>query len=324
VELDGYVARMRGACAIRRMPIQLLAVGCLAGCGASMTAGTVPWADRPLPTYRRPPAKLVAYPTSAPACRSSQLRVTQGHGGAAGPEAVFALTFTNTSRSTCLLRGYPRISAVGQSGVRAALHPLEGSSPIGVTPSDITHGGHVYVYLATVTACNGGAPIADYRSLIITLPHGGVLTPAPSVEVGIACSLLEMTAFGVPQRYAATPTAAGTFATAIARIVSPPSARAGEILRFTVSLSNPAAKREIALRPCPAYTEGIYASGTADDRSWRLNCASLGHIPAGGHVRFAMELAIPTDARAGPAKLSWEGDTPNGPYAGTVIEITGG
>jgi hypothetical protein len=67
----------------------------------------------------------------------------------------------------------------------------------------------------------------------------------------------------------------------------------GEILRFTVRLSNPT-DHDIRLDPCPTYR--ITIDGGADQTTYgRLPCEKRSHISGGTHVDFRMQAAFPPD-----------------------------
>jgi hypothetical protein len=129
-----------------------------------------------------------------------------------------------------------------------------------------------------------------------------------------------LSGFGLPARYTPLAPAPGTPATATVRVDLPASVRAGTILHYTITLSNPT-KTTIMLRPCPGYSEGLYASGLIVRRSLELNCDNVHTIGADQHVRYAMELTVPSRAAAGIAKFSWSLNDPNGPFAGRIIRI---
>jgi hypothetical protein len=75
---------------------------------------------------------------------------------------------------------------------------------------------------------------------------------------------------------------------------APAEVRAGETLRYTVTLTNPT-PRDIPLSECPNYREMILFSPREAKGLFQLNCASLhGSIGAGTSVRFAMVLSVPT------------------------------
>ena len=93
--------------------VALSVTGCSSGHDARVP---VPWVNRPLPRYEVPAPQVIPYPTSAPPCHASELRISQGRGGAAAGTLYERLVLTNIGGRTCLLRGYPTISALGPDG----------------------------------------------------------------------------------------------------------------------------------------------------------------------------------------------------------------
>jgi len=281
----------------------------------------VPWVDRPLPRYETPAPKVIPYPDSAPPCHASELRASQGKGGAAAGTLYERLVFTNIGRRVCLLRGYPTISALGPDGNRRTLHPRrEGFTFFYLVPTNLPPGGHSFVALATGDGCDNGRRMPTvYRQLWVTVEPAQTVRAGKGARITDVCGLY-LGSFGLPARFTPLPAAPGTPATATVRVHLPASGRARTVLRYTVTLSNPT-KTTIALRLCPGYSEGIYAQGLVVRRSLALNCDSVHAIGAHQHVRYAMELTVPRGARAGVTKLSWSLNDPNGPYGGGIIRI---
>jgi hypothetical protein len=307
-------------------PLLLLLIGLAAcsGCRSTSTGGVVPWLNRPLPLYVLPEPVLIPYPTAAPPCHAGQLRVSQGRGGVGAGNHLDELVFTNIGARACLLRGYPTISAETASGSRRTLRPQRGGTYFGrLVPSDLPPGGHVFLDVATSAGCDAGRkPTIHYRHLVVTLP-GGESVRANQVTIHEDCGL-SMSAFGLPERYPPTRGAApGSAGTLRARVHLPDDFRAGNVLRYTVTLSNPT-ETKVTLDPCPGYSEGLYASGLVVHHSFALNCRSVHAIPPHGHVEYAMQLSVPRQAKPGNVKFSWNLDTPTGPLAGEAVEVTAG
>jgi len=86
----------------------------------------------------------------------------------------------------------------------------------------------------------------------------------------------------------------------VATIAAPAQVRAGERLRYTVSLRNITAEPVTFGSVCPSYVE----SGLAKE-IYALNCHPVGAIPAGGTVVFAMELAVLATASPGVDIFVW-------------------
>ena len=303
----------------RALLVSVLGLMALSGCASSGSPhadGAVPWVNRPLPLYRPPAAKLIRYPTTAPACRAAQLRVVQGRFGGAAGNDVEPMLFTNIGSRTCLLRGYPTVTAETAAGGRVTLHPRRGTFFGPMTPADLLPGRHIFLYFATATGCEGGSkPGLHYHNLAFTLPQGGVLSGG-RVSILRQCGL-DMSAFGRPQQYVdpkARPGTAGTLtATASLTAIKPGTKE----LDYVVTLFNPTA-RTVRLVPCPGYTQNLYSPGVAVlHRSFRLNCDSVRAIRPHGHVRYAMRLTLPAPPRSGGVvKFVWALDTPNGPFVG--------
>jgi hypothetical protein len=317
----GYAATIASRAFRHHLPLAILPVlACLSGCGsAAPHGGPIAWLNRPLALYVAPPPALIPYPTSAPPCRAAQLRVSQGRGGVGLGNELDKLVFTNLGPGPCLLRGYPTISATTADGARQQLHPRRGGTYFGqLSAADLPVGGHVLLFLATADGvCAGGV---RYHDLAFTLPQGGgILTAGSSVSVTDDC-FLNMSDFGLRQRYS-QPGPAGAVGTLTARAAVPASARAGSTLDFIVTLTNPTAEA-VALRPCPGYTMGFYNPRKSVHQSYALNCAAAPAIAAHGHERYEMRLHIPGQAAPGPAKFYWSVDNPQlSPAADRIIEI---
>jgi hypothetical protein len=228
--------------------------------------------------------------------------------------------FTNLGATPCLLRGYPRISAVTPTGVRRVLRPRRGGTYFGrLVPADLPPVGHSFLDFATSTGCAGGAKArVTYRRLVFGLPHGGTLR-AGRVSIAEVCGL-SMSEFGLPERYSQPAPAAGTVATAEARAEVPAAVRAGNVLHYIVTLANPT-NTTITLDPCPGYSEGLYTAGLVVRRSFALNCDSVHAIRAHEHVRYAMRLTVPKETAPGTGKLGWSLNTPSGPSVGRALIV---
>ena len=305
----------------KRAGAVLLGVAALAGCSSGHShRGTVPWANRPLPRYTAPQPGLISYSTTAPACRAAQLRVSWERNGVAAGSLGERFAFENTGSKPCLLHGYPRTSAVAPDGRHVVLQPRLGGGLGGqLSSADLAPGGHVFLDFATSDCgCTCLRPNPTrYRRLVFHLPEGG------SVQGGrftlTKDCFLEMSRFGLPERYAEPHAKPGTAGTLHVRTHAPRTAKAGTVLHYSVELVN-STNRTVELSPCPGYTESMYTRAAHTSRSLRLNCDSVHSIAPHGRVRYAMELAIPRRA-SGAAKLGWSLDTPTGPLAGGVSVV---
>jgi Protein of unknown function (DUF4232) len=296
--------------------------------GASIDGAAVTWVNRPAPRYTSPPPAPVPYATIGPACRVDQLHATGAVVGAATGNLDERFTFTNVSRSTCLLRGFPSITALAPDGRRVPLHPVR--SPHGTffgspAPAAIPPGRHVYLDLATEdVTCSLDHPFV-YSDLAFRLPDGSRLNT--HTRLTRFCGGWQMSRFGLPPRTTATvPPRPGSLDTIHVALSLPSSARDGTTLRYLITLTNPT-DTAVRLNPCPSYTEAIYAPGAPSDGSralaFFLNCDTVHRIDPGGRVRFRMRLRLPALPPV-QAKFSWHLNTPGEPGSGAVLAIKRG
>jgi len=264
---------------------------------------------------------LVRYPTDAPPCRASVLSVRQGRGGVGLGNELEELIFTNTGTRPCLLRGYPAIEGRIGGSSPVALHPMRNGTYFGeLVPANVPPHGHVLLDFATSHGCDNGARRATvYRNLIFTLPGGGRVSGGRAA-LSVTCGL-SMTTFGLRPRYRNTPAAPGSVGTLQATIRLPRSVRAGSVLDYTVTLANPTEKTVTFPASCPGYTQGLYTSGAQLHRSYRLDCAPARGLAPHARATFAMELPVPESTSDSAAKIGWNLDTPNGPFAGGTIRV---
>lgn len=329
--MNGYRRQLRHRCRIAVAAIlgaTLLLE--LTACGSSNRSQpdlrrVVAWVNRPLPDYHAPDAKPVRYPTAAPPCRAHDVRVGQGRTGVGLGNRLEEFIFTNAGDLPCILRGYPAVSGQSTTGRRSSVSVRHGGTYFGrLLPAAMAPGGHVYLDYGTANGCGpkGTNLGVTYRHLVFRLPNGGLVRAPTTVSLNVDCGI-DMTEFGLPERYA-QPRAAppGSPGTLQARLVVAREARAGSALRYTVILRNPTSKT-VSLKPCPGYIEGVYeVSGANLHRSFVLNCDAVQRVPPGAHVRYEMRIMLPSARRGGVAKLGWNLNTPNGPFAGATIQIS--
>jgi hypothetical protein len=241
------------------------------GCGSAPTGGgsnaVVPWVNRPLPLYVAPQVRLLRYATVAPSCRASQLRVRRGRSGVATGNALEELVFTNVSSGACLLRGYPAISGVGEDGGRVPLRPGRGTFFGRLVPSDLPPGGHVFLDFGTSgcgCTCERSSPVR-HRDLVFTLPRSGGSLSGGAISLVEDC-FLDMSAFGLPERFSQPRTRPGTPGTPRVHMRLPAALRAGTAFRYVVTLRNPTGEA-VSLARCPGYTESLYTARSPAGRS---------------------------------------------------------
>src|SRR5450631_143505 len=127
------------------LPLVLLTAACSGSSSPSAAASTT----APVTVAVTPTAAAVATATptvsratspaaSAPTCRTAQLSLRLGKGGAAAGTAYQPIVFTNHGSSTCALRGYPGVAFVastgGQVGSAAKHNPQQPVTTVLVAP----------------------------------------------------------------------------------------------------------------------------------------------------------------------------------------------
>ena len=206
----------------------------------------------------------------------------------------------------------------------------------GHVPTDLAPGTSATLGLATGDACpalNGpgmkaAAHAHTVTSLELVIP-GGAATPVVVGNLGpldTACGLLEshLGARIPPQGNPPAP-ALGTIGSLHARVRLAARARPGKTLSYEVTLTDPG-RLPVTLRPCPGYTEWVAGKTTAwrwraTKYAYALNCAPVGHIPAGGSATFAMRMHVPGNLTPGLGKLSWGLIGYWSVSAGTAVQI---
>jgi hypothetical protein len=244
--------------------------------------------------------------------------VTQGRGGGAGGTWYQRVVFTNVGSTTCVLRGRPAVTAVWPDGVRRTLRSgfrADGGVDA-LAPADIAPGRHALLDFASTDQCY---PAVHLRRPVFTLPGGGSVSAGDRFALLRFCDL-RWSNLGLPKHYVAPHVRPGTSGSLEVTLQQRGTIRAGTTLRYVVTLRN-STRGRVVLAPCPGYTEGLYADALVVQRSFDLNCGGTRSISAGGHARFEMRLAVPTQARPGLAKLAWSLDTATGPSAGTEVTI---
>lgn len=318
---------------MRDFGLLLLAVLLLVACGPAATkvsehssaaaVEVVPWSNVSAPNAARPYTLQGVAP-----CRAVDLSISvhapPGYVGQ-GPykTSMWAVTMRNQAASPCFVGSSFDVAFTGPNG------------PLRLTQERL--GGHV-IYLAR----QGGGPIdSPYWSQAIgeidtnpcpipvvttmtispgpslgrvTIDPGpaggwGPLCPGTNVqylaELRPDCSLRQKSCIG----YAASTETSMT---------TPTSVKPGQLVRFTISITNrpserfgltepPSPTAPVTFTACPSYheeLEGIF--GTF--HTYRLNCARGQPIAPLASETFEMYIRVPPDAHPGPSVLAWELD----------------
>ncbi len=293
-------------------------------------SSVIPWVGATAAAPRATPTTTTTTLPTGPACDTSTLRAVAKPGGAGLGHGLEIVVVTNVGGATCWVGGYPSLVGVKPSGARKPFAAIHGTYFGNRVPTTLVPGSAAELYLGTESACTAlnspGAQAAakanTYTGLIIALPEGRGTLSVGNVSLDTACGLSE-SEIGAPSPAPTSPSPApGSPASLTARSRIPAEVHVGSVLRYTVTLTNPAAT-PVSLTPCPVYSESLIGSKAALRRSYHLNCAVVSRIDPTTSVTFAMELAVPRSFPPGVAKMSWVLDTGAGPYAGRVVQIVG-
>ncbi len=266
--------------------------------------GAVPWIDAPAQPYRPPTVSPPAPPaTDARPCTADDVAASFAGRDGAGGHLIIDVRFRNTSQSTCVLNGYPHVTATEPglpdvTGTNGSFFPSAGTA-------NMTPGQDTFLGLETDTYCTarpgGGGGGPPYHHIDIVLPGGGTVSLDRHADgFDVTCGL-HLTKFFVPQPE--QPQAHDPLSDLQASLETPPSVSAGSTLIYVADLSNPT-DQPISLDPCPGYIEAASAP-TPVKEIYALNCAPVGAIAATRTIRFEMRMHIPANTPAGPLTIHW-------------------
>jgi hypothetical protein len=289
---------------------------------AAPSGPIVSWVDRPAPAFVGPTPK--PYPTDARPCAPKDLKVSAGQVGAGLGNINLPVTFVNSSGSTCVLKGEPTIGGLKADGILVPLAITSGSyfgdpGP----PANTATGEAAAVNISGADACPAalGGKHQVYPKLRIGLPGGGAVDTAAQ-DFDTACGV-SVSQFGVPAD--AEPAVDLPLSPLTAQISAPPTAVAGQILMYTVTLTN-SRSTDVSLSPCPAYDEFV---GSGSNNTWvgtvlhyYLNCDASSTFAAGTSVSYAMRLTLPANQPEGMAKFGWDFQGGGGPWANAPLTVT--
>jgi hypothetical protein len=287
-------------------------------------SGTIPWIDTAAPPFQTPtpsPAPLPA--TDARPCRADDVTVNFGGVDGAGGHLITYVRFRNVSQTTCVLKGYPDVTASGPG-----LPDVAGTNgsffqgPWAVT-ANMAAGQQTFLGLETDTYCDarpgGGGDNPAYHHVTISLPGGGGLVSLDRQPAGfdLTCGL-HLTRYYVPQPEPPQPP--DPLAQLTLSIETPTSVNAGDTLTYVAALTNPT-DRPINLIPCPGYIQSARSPTPVKDL-YALNCVPVAAIAAYDTVRFEMRMQIPADTPAGSLTIFWNLIGPSRPGSSAALTVT--
>jgi Protein of unknown function (DUF4232) len=283
-------------------------------------AGAIPWIHAPTePPLPPPPPPPRPRPTDAPPCRAGDVAASFDGSNGAGGHAIVYVTFRNITASTCVLKGYPQVTA-SQPGL-PDLTGTDGSFFQSDGTANMAPGQNTLLGLETDTYCparpGGGGGQPRYHHLAIVPPGGGTVSLDRADGFDTTCGL-HLTKFFVPQPEQPQPPTPTSRLTST--LDTPSTVAAGATLIYVVALTNPTATA-VTLSPCPPYLQAAPSIPVKDIEA--LHCRPVGAITAHGTVRFEMHMQIPADTTVGELKIIWQLVGPEAsPEASALIDVT--
>ena len=233
-----------------------------------------------------------------------------------------AVRTTNIGAASCTLDGPPanielRGAGLLSIGFRAVNAPAPGTESFTAPgPALLEPGTQAYAWLFWDNWCGTTGYTVDMH---VTLPDGGGVLNLAIGDAYPRCNAPN-TGSGVSAwRFALAqpPPPNQTVVTGQVTIAAPSTATPGQVLTFTVTLTNMGATAA-PLDPCPTYSETLIVHGAALKppayQDYLLNCPVLGpSIAPGASVLLEMRYPIPSDVSPGPVELRW-GMDPGSPF----------
>ncbi|MFL6238113.1 MAG: DUF4232 domain-containing protein [Actinomycetes bacterium] len=288
--------------------------------------GTIPWAPLPPPPAYLPDNQRAVPlpPANAPACRSDQVSVKPAGGdGATGHDFTY-FAFRNTSRSTCLLSGFPRVIAhqAGQRDVVATHARLFGSKTANLAP-----GKSAMLTIETTSpgvCMDGGSSSPSSR----VYDHSWVVLPGGAKSLGggwdLTCGEFDVSTFYVNEQFVNVPI---PLAGLQAKLDVPARVQAASTLTYVADLTNSTNHTITLPRNCLAYMQTLSPEpaatptppATLDKRKppwaapppvalvkepYGLNCGPARTMRPHETVRYEMRMNVPS-AALGRAGLFW-------------------
>jgi len=284
----------------------------LTGISANSMAA-VPWLNAPEKEAVQPEAKVAALRP----CADADLHIAIGHQGARKGFATQEIRVTNLAADGCFLAGAPGVQLLPANAAprtlaihQNALAKVQEQTPLGA-------GDTAVILIGAPGACEAAVgPKRNVTTRLQILPPGGGKRTLNNAYVDTLCGDAAVLHLHVENK---EPAPTSPLAQLDGAVTLDAPAKAGEAMRYTVTLRNPTGAA-VSLSPCPTYTQSLYANGVATTNTMVLNCGgSASEIAARSSVTFEMQLALPANVPAGDAKLSWQ--LRNGPAVGSLTSV---
>jgi len=306
--------------------LALTGIVLIAACGAvhplTTSQQTVPWlplaADlTPIPVAS---PQAVPVPPGTPVCTLADLDGAFIGRNGAGGHALASFAFSGRRSQACQVEGTPSVALLDAAGRdlgfkdRAPFFTDELSGPALVQPGPAPSEGEGLKYgqagftidwVSQPEACPGeaGSQIGIVRVGMANV--GTFIFHLPLVPIAYACQGVGVGALAGPPIQVESPEPP----VLDPAIAAPTKVKAGEQLKYLVSLTNPTKLPLDLRRSCPNYEEELFADTVhgspplGGKHFYALNCKAAGMLEPGKPMSFAMVLQVPADAAPGSYTL---------------------
>jgi hypothetical protein len=287
-----------------------LAVLAFAYPSSATAPGAISWASRPVAI----PAVKAPVNPGLPACATASLSTRMARRGLVG-YGTYAYIYTarNIGPRACYVSGTPRVTVAGKS-----VPP--GMNVLNVSAGTLAPGASATFAIiettrvpCTVKLRNGVTASTAVRAQLKVGPPASRAVSAGTL-LTTNCDTIHVTPIGLPL----TQPKPDPLSRLRITLALPARTAAGQVLRFTVTITNPASTA-VRLTRCPSYELGL---SVAPAKAYKLNCPAARVIASGQSRTYEMQFAIPANAPAGLAKIGWFLLNPNRTGAGGTITIT--
>jgi hypothetical protein len=251
-------------------------------------------------------------PVDGHTCAHGDVAFKLGRQGAWHGDVIQGVLARNISATACTFNP-PAISVTDKSGNVMAVKPGDGVVPVSLEPHELAN-----IYVAGQSPpCDGVLNGSD--SGIANRLSVGVRTDASTTHfsdawVSVSCGPPTISSI---EDTRITPST-DPLAHLTGKVDAPEQLTPGTVLKYSVTITNPT-NEDIALKPCPSYTEGLKGF---EGETYQLNCEAATSTPAETSVVFEMQYLVPAEAR-GDSDLGWILNVRGGAVAGNHVTVGG-
>jgi hypothetical protein len=244
-----------------------------------------------------------------------------GQGLGFGQETA-TISFVNTSGTACSLQGVPGFALLDAQAHTILTTPsdyqiTDRSDPVLMAARGDSRQAYVPFAWPGVDQTTGGGPCPSAETataIRLELPNqGGTLTLStahPTLHPVTIAPCHGSIAVGAFQAAVPPPDTTPAPYPFSYRLNVPASVRAGDVLSYTVTITNVGQSPTAFSDPCPSYHEDLFptdaqAMPLPGKHLYLLNCQPVQHIGAGASVTFGMRLDVPSVAIPGEYTLLW-------------------